>query len=144
MRQLNNRNVVSESSSNFWGMWTEPISQEQLEAMAEQGATAENSTGAAAGAGSVNDGRRNNDGAKFWKDILVQGANVITQFGNQYQREQFPQNDFDENQDRFRKETKILGMHPITFGIAAVTTIVVGGIVAYNLTKGKEGAPSAE
>ncbi len=87
-------------------------------------------------AGSINDGRRNTDGSINWKDILQGGADVLSQFGNQNQADEFQEQDWEDrvqNND-VKEEATILGMHPVTFSVVALAVIVVGGVVVYKVT----------
>jgi hypothetical protein len=139
-RLMDEQFQYADGGMNWWEAWASGFKTEAdaaNSALSSTGTTASNTKGNAE-AGSVNDGRRENDGSVWWKDILLAGADVVQQFGNQapVDNNQMAEEWESEMRDeRFDRETRIMGMHPITFGVVALGTIVVGGIVIYRLTK---------
>lgn len=71
-------------------------------------------------------------------DGLIQLANI---FVNKPQQGvsfgEVPEQKQDEEKPKEIKETKILGMSPVTFGIVAFSVIAIGAFVGYKIIKGK-------
>lgn len=148
--ELSNSRLLTEQESfanangvnwgSFWNVGKKTTTDEQLARLAQEGSTAMAAQNSNVGQGSANSGRREEDGSKWWKDILIAGADVINQYGNQGRDDYNPQGWNDTVNDTWQdeeRETKILGMHPLTFGAVAIGVVIVGGIVAYQLTKNK-------
>lgn len=148
--ELSNSRLLTEQESfasangfnwgSFWGVGKETTTDEELARLAQTGSTATAADNTNVGQGSANDGRREGDGSKWWKGVLLAGADVINQYGNQNQNQgEYNPDEWTDavNSDDREKETKILGMHPITFGVVAVGVVIIGGIAAYQLTKNK-------
>lgn len=134
--KLSNSHLLSEKHSNFlgWGKSKPTVTDIANVQLAQQGASSTNANNTGSNSTSVNQGRAKNDGSGYWQDILLAGANVLNQFGNQNQVDDFSVGQYDID-DTPKKETKILGMHPLTFGVVSLITLTIGGIVIYKVTK---------
>lgn len=130
---ISNTHLLTEKMSGFWGFGNKTNADKINSELSEQGAIGKASD-LASGKGGANSGRSENDGSQFWKDILIAGANTISQYGNQNIQDQ-PIVDVDSREKYDKEEVKILGMHPVTFGIVTITFITVAGVVVYKITK---------
>ncbi len=129
-----------EQFSNFWGFGNKTDVDKAISKINQENFSSGEAAIVASGQGSVNDGRRTNDGSVNWENILQAGADVVSQFGNQNQVEQYDEQDWKVNnsdnsaQDDSKSETKILGMHPVTFGAVAIGVLAVSGFVWYKVS----------